>query len=237
MKNMRCIKLVFVLLLVALLLVTILFAVVTTKYINTTAELAIAVDSLMVMQDQLVDKEAELVYTQQQVLVAEATFTNLEEEYTFLQGEFDTASAIIASLTAESWQPHRSVTEMEIDMLAKTVWGEARGCDQLGQSAVVWCVLNRVDAGWGSIAEVITAKDQFHGYSSSFPVTPEIRLLVQDVVVRWQLEKLSCGDVGRTLPGNYLYFRSDSTGIGNIFRTNWSGQYEVWDWDCSNPYA
>ena len=30
--------------------------------------------------------------------------------------------------------------------LARTVWGEARGCSTTEQAAVAWCVLNRVDS-------------------------------------------------------------------------------------------
>lgn len=153
-----------------------------------------------------------------------------------LSEELKVANEVIEALKSEEYIVGHTVTTTEINMLAKTVWGEARGCNTLEQSAVIWCILNRVDAGRGSIAEVITAPNQFHGYSSSYPVTDDIKALVVDVVTRWQLEKLGCGNVGRTLPSNYLYFSADGTGIGNVFRTSWKGG-TTWNWDCWNPYS
>ena len=38
-------------------------------------------------------------------------------------------------------------TNEEIDHIAKTVWGEARGLSETHQSAVVWTILNRIDDG------------------------------------------------------------------------------------------
>ena len=160
-----------------------------------------------------------------------------KEKSNQLSVNLDIANTVIESLKSDEYIIGETVTNVEIEMLAKTVWGEARGCNKLQQSAVVWCILNRVDAGRGTIAEVITAPGQFHGYSSNFPVTDDIRELVEDVVARWKMEKVCGGEVGRTLPSNYLYFRSDSTGIGNVFRTTYSGNYEVWNWDCWNPYS
>ena len=164
-------------------------------------------------------------------------YENEIEKTNNLASDLETANTIIESLKSEEYVVGFTVTNYEIELLAKTVWGEARGTNKMEQSAVVWCVLNRVDAGWGTIAEVITAPNQFHGYSSNFPVTDEIRELVEDVIARWKMEKVCGGNVGRTLPSNYLFFRADSTGLSNIFRTEWNGPYEVWDWDCWNPYS
>ena len=154
-----------------------------------------------------------------------------------LNGELEVANDVVEAMKDDEYIVGTTVTNKEIEMLAKTVWGEARGCSRLQQSAVVWCILNRVDAGRGTIAEVITAPGQFYGYSKSFPVTDEIRELVEDVVARWKLEKVLCGDVGRTLPKEYLYFHADSTGIGNVFRNKYNGDYTKWNWDCWNPYS
>lgn len=161
---------------------------------------------------------------------------NLKEDYENLSAQLETANTIIESLKSENYIVGTTVTNKEIDMLAQTVWGEARGCNKLEQSAVVWCILNRVDAGRGTIAEVITAPGQFHGYNKNFPVTDDIRELCEDVVRRWQLEKIGVGNVGRTLPSDYLYFWADSTGIGNVFRNKFKGNYTKWNWDCWNPY-
>lgn len=125
-------------------------------------------------------------------------------------------------------------TEEEVDVISKTVWGEAKGLNKLEQSAVVWCILNYVDAGYGSIIEAATYPNRFLGYNPDSPVTDEIKTLVEDVLVRWQIEKLCDGDVGRTLPSNYLWFHGD--GKHNYFRNSYSGEYNVWNWDCWNPY-
>ena len=131
-----------------------------------------------------------------------------------------------------------TITDKEIDLIAQTVYGEARGLNQYEQSLVVWCILNRVDDGaWGStITRVVTMKDQFHGYSSSHPITTEIRNLVEDVVIRWQLEKQYGRDFGRTLPQNYVYFHSSKGHNEFYYFTNGSSRsYYKW-LDKSNPY-
>ena len=125
-------------------------------------------------------------------------------------------------------------TEEEVDVISKTVWGEAKGLNKLEQSAVVWCILNYVDAGYGSIVEATTYPNRFLGYNPDFPVTDEIKVLVEDVLVRWQVEKLCDGDVGRTLPSDYLWFYGD--GKHNYFRNSYNGEHNIWNWDCWNPY-
>lgn len=122
----------------------------------------------------------------------------------------------------------------DIELLAKTVYGEARGCSTMEQSAVIWCVLNRVDAGYGTIEKVITAPYQFTGYNADNPVTAEFAALAEDVLARWMIEKHCVGEVGRTLPREYLWFRGN--GKANIFRDQYDGDYTVWDWNCFNPY-
>lgn len=110
----------------------------------------------------------------------------------------------------------------EIEALAKTVWGEARGCNKEQQSMVVWCILNRVDAGGfgDGIIGVITKHRQFHGYSPSYPVQADIYELCSDVVEMWWLEKQG-ETVDRTLPQRFLYFYGD--GRINHFTTKFGG--------------
>lgn len=122
----------------------------------------------------------------------------------------------------------------DIELLAKTVYGEARGCSTLEQSAVIWCILNRVDAGQGTIKDVVTAPYQFTGYSPDNPLTEEFMLLAEDVLARWIMEKHCVGEVGRTLPPEYLWFIGN--GKENIFRDKYDGDYNIWDWNCYNPY-
>lgn len=207
---------------IALLVVIFCFA--TMYYINTAA----LTESINAVKTELSCAKAELTDTNVELEEARATNVALTED-------LDIANGIIAVMQSEEYIVNMRVTTAEIDILAKTVWGEARGCNKFEQSAVVWCILNRVDAGRGTIAQVVTP-GQFHGYNSSFPIDPEIKALVEDVVARWKLEKITDADVGRTLPKEYLYFSADGTGIGNIFRTTWTGPCEVWDWDCWNPY-
>lgn len=179
---------------------------------------------------------AELETVQENLQNKTEQFDKINQELIDVTKELEESKTIIETLKSEEYIVGMTVTNEEIDMLAKTVWGEARGCNTMEQSAVVWCILNRVDAWHNTIAETITAPEQFKGYNSTYPVTDAIKALVEDVVARWKLEKICNGEVGRTLPSNYLYFVADETRIGNVFRTKWSGDYEVWDWNCWNPY-
>lgn len=125
--------------------------------------------------------------------------------------------------------------------LAKTLYGEARGVGNNGvvsgdcqKAAVVWCVLNRYDAGYeDSIVEVCTAKGQFAGYSASHPVWDELLELAYDVLDRWNAEKNGETDVGRVLPSDYYWFAGD--GEFNYFRNVYSGG-KRWDWSWGDPY-
>lgn len=172
-----------------------------------------------------------------------------------LKGQLETAQATIQEL--ESREPEIEVftvyvdkaengvmtgkylwSETDVEVLAKTVWGEARGCDKLQQSAVVWCILNRVDSEYfpNTIQEVATAPMQFQGYDPGNPVEPEIRALVEDVLSRYCFEKTTAVEdsyVGRTLPSDYYYFVGD--GENNYF-TKTFGSEEWWTWFIGNPY-
>lgn len=104
------------------------------------------------------------------------------------------------------------------EYIAKTIWGEARGCSPSEQAKVVWCILNRVDDGrfGGNIIEVITAPNQFIGYSPSHPVTDEHYQMAVDTIDKWQREKAG-EEIVRELAKDKLYFSSDGKG-NNIFR-------------------
>ena len=121
--------------------------------------------------------------------------------------------------------------------LAKTVWGEARGCSTTEQAAVAWCVLNRVDSPEfpDDVLSVVSQEDQFDGYSPDYPVEEDILALCEDVLVRWELEKLGVGSVGRVLPADYLFFEGD--GQHNYFRREYIGDGTTWDWSLASPYG
>lgn len=127
--------------------------------------------------------------------------------------------------------------EVEVTMLAKVVWAEARGVPTTAEkAAVIWCVLNRVDAdGYGdSIAEVITARNQF-AYREASPATDELTELARDVLDRWWREHNGEADVGRVLPAEYTFFCGD--GKHNHFRTEYEDTGVYWDWSLPSPYG
>lgn len=122
----------------------------------------------------------------------------------------------------------------EIEMLAKVIYREARGGSKRSQSAVAWCVLNRVDAkGYGNtIKKVITAPNQFAWYPDT-PVTKAQKQIAKDVVIRWLLEKEGFEEVGRTLPKSYKFFSGD--GKQNYFRKEFKST-TFYDWSLESPY-
>lgn len=137
--------------------------------------------------------------------------------------------------TPEASQKGWEISDEDIDYIAKTIWGEARGIpSRTEQAAVAWCILNRVDAGEfpGTIAGVVTQPAQFSGYRESYPAEP-FRELARDVVERWQAEKAGTEDVGRVLPKEYRYFFGD--GKHNHFTAQWKGA-EEYVWSLPTPY-
>lgn len=123
----------------------------------------------------------------------------------------------------------------DINYIAKTLYGECRGISSdMEKAAVAWCILNRVDAGYGdSIAEVVTAPYQFLGYSPDNPLLDELVEIAKDVISRWNAEKSGHTEVGRILPPEYLWFIGD--GQHNHFRDEYKGK-SFWDWSLENPY-
>lgn len=127
-------------------------------------------------------------------------------------------------------------TYEEVEMLAKTIWAEARGVPSTArQAAVAWCALNRLDVGTfgDTLAEVLSKPYQF-AYDPASPVTDEFLALADDVLHRWYLEQNGVEDVGRTLPEDYLFFEGD--GLENRFRKEYEKTGETWDWSLPDPY-
>lgn len=126
--------------------------------------------------------------------------------------------------------------QIEIQMLAKVVYREARGMKSDAHKAgVIWCVLNRVDNETfdNSISKVITAKHQF-AWVPKTPVKKEFSELAKDVIARWLLEKEGYTDVGRVLPNDYLFF-AGRNGL-NYFRKEYRSK-TYWDWSLKSPYT
>lgn len=131
-------------------------------------------------------------------------------------------------------------SESDIEIAAKIILKEAESVkDNCGVSgdchraAVIWCILNRVDAGYGDFEEVATAPNQFAYYQNT-RIVKEFYELAEDVLDRWSQEKAGIKDVGRVLPQDYLWFRGN--GKVNIFRNKYKGDYKIWDWSLPDPY-
>lgn len=105
----------------------------------------------------------------------------------------------------------------EAGYIARTLYGEARGCSAYEQEQVVWCILNRVDDSRfpDSIQAVVTQPGQFYGYSPEHPVWGSLYALAWDVLDRWEKEKAG-EESGRNLGPEYLFFSGD--GVKNTFR-------------------
>ena len=132
-------------------------------------------------------------------------------------------------------EPVTALDPEEIDLIARTIWGEAECVsNQTEQAAVAWCILNRVDAWDKSIKEVVTAPNQFVGFYRNDGECPEeYRYLAADVLNRWKAEKRGGKNIGRVLPSEYLYFTGDGT--RNYFTVTWPTG-ESWDWSLPTPY-
>lgn len=141
-----------------------------------------------------------------------------------------------AEIHAEDEPDELPCTEAELEMLAKMLYGEARGCTKTEQAACVWVVLNRVeDSRWAdTIAEVVTQPNQFIGYRENNPVQPDLLALAQDVVLRWAAEQSGETYVGRVIPENYYFWYGD--GVRNYFRREFEDYNTTWGWTMSSPY-
>lgn len=143
---------------------------------------------------------------------------------------FEDDHEAITALSDEWW---RCEYDVEAEYIARTLYGEARGCSTTEQAAVAWCILNRADNWDMDIIDVITAPGQFAGYRASNPVWSELYDLAQDVLARWRRESSGDADVGRVLPREYMWFSGN--GVTNIFRDAYRGG-NVWDWSLESPY-
>lgn len=123
-------------------------------------------------------------------------------------------------------------------MFAKTIFGESRGIASITEQAcIVWTVLNRVDAGYGNIEEVLTAPDQFY-YREHFPTVDDygrdLKELANDVIIRWEREHAGETDIGRVLAPEYIFYSSNNW--HNWFRRYWKHDGVYWDYSLESPY-
>lgn len=152
----------------------------------------------------------------------------------------ETNTGGITKASAETVEEETYYTDRDVEMIAKTVYGEALATNSdTHMSFVVWCILNRVDTeGYGcgnSIEYVLTFPGQFVGYDESYPVDPHIEWLVRDVLDRWVAEKKGETKVGRTLAKDFLWFTGD--GEHNTFRNAYDyDEADYWIGAPVTPY-
>lgn len=132
-------------------------------------------------------------------------------------------------------QNSREDIRTDAEIIAKVLYEECRGVEsKTEQAAVAWCILNRVDSQkFPDTVEKVAKQSHQFAWNPSAPVTEELLNLAEDVLLRWQLEKVGMGDVGRILPQDYLYFAG--RGGHNHFRNAYRGG-EYWDWTLESPY-
>ena len=132
-------------------------------------------------------------------------------------------------------QNSREDIRTDAEIIAKVMYEECRGVKSTTRkAAVAWCILNRVDdVGHPDTVEVVAKQSNQFAWNPSAPVTEELLALAEDVLLRWQLEKVGMGDVGRVLPQDFRWFSGD--GEENYFRNAYRGG-ERWDWSLESPY-
>lgn len=126
-------------------------------------------------------------------------------------------------------------TDEDAVMIAKTLRKECYGMKSTTEMAcVAWCILNRVDAEYGTISDVVTAKHQFAYRSDTEAIDPYLSV-AYDVLDRWQSEHNGEIEVGRVLPLEYIYFSGN--GKHNFFRAEYDTSSPKWDYSLTSPYA
>lgn len=146
-----------------------------------------------------------------------------KEEEVKMESDKDTEIIIEEPKIKKKWYSEEDVVNM-----AKMCYGESMNLPILStaygdrsatyQSAeAMWAVLNRVDAGYGSISTCIKAERQFVGYKSNNPVTDELYDLAKLVIEDWATGK----EEYRVLPNIFRYFYGD--GRHNHFTTKPNG--------------
>lgn len=116
-----------------------------------------------------------------------------------------------------AWQP---ATE-DVEAIARTLYGECRGCSEREQEAVAWVILNRLDAGYAdTVLGVVSAPGQFAGYDPDHPLWPEL-MDVAERVLRWHHREQAGLSAPRVLGREYLWFSGD--GERNYFRSEYAG--------------
>ena len=111
--------------------------------------------------------------------------------------------------TEPEWEPDPA----DVAYISRTIWGEVRGCTELEQREQAWCILNRVDADGfpDSVAAVVTAQNQFQGYSASNPEEP-FHDLAREILILWHNGE-------REIPADMCF--CSGNGRRQTFRNTW----------------
>lgn len=113
------------------------------------------------------------------------------------------------------WEPDPA----DVAYISRTIWGEVRGCTEAEQRAQAWCILNRVDDPRfpGTVEAVVTAPNQFQGYSASNPVEP-FRELAREILILWHngvreiaVDMVFCSGDGRHQTFRNSWVRDENT--------------------------
>lgn len=98
-----------------------------------------------------------------------------------------TTMSLLYNLSLAPIQPPYTPDEESVVALAQTLYGECRGCSEIQQRAVCWCVFNRVDDSRfpDTIIGVVSAPLQLQGYSSSNPVWGNLYDIAYSCMVDW----------------------------------------------------
>lgn len=119
---------------------------------------------------------------------------------------------------------HSVVSDAERNNLARLVYGEA-GPDIIDWIEVIHTVLNRYASPLfkGSINDIITAENQYIGFSADHPVITEIREVVDFVVNDWEAH--DCQEIDDC---NHFYFVTDIRGVCNKYKISPKGSHGSW---------
>lgn len=124
-------------------------------------------------------------------------------------------------------------TDEDIDMIARVMLSECGGISSETEKAcVAWVILNRVDAGYGNISDVVTSPNQFV-YNKNANVRKDLWEIARSVLSIWNKEKNGLPTWGRVLPQDFLWFHGAKG--HNWFRSGFDSK-EYWDYSLPTPY-
>ena len=126
-----------------------------------------------------------------------------------------------ASLLMQPVMPTYIPDETDVIVLSRMAYGEALGLADYEIAACMWCVMNRIDAGYGdTVQDVVSAPGQFAGYSEHNPVDDHIAAIARNVLT-WHHAEQQGETVPREIGREYLYFSGN--GVHNYFRAKYDG--------------